>query len=72
MTANQPHSSRRRSTLLVIGAFVLGAVALVVIAGLLININTRKNEAAETTVKLVNIQDGETDPAVWGQNYPRE
>ncbi len=72
MAENTPQSTKRRNTALVIAAFVLGAVALVVIATLLLNINTRKNEAAETTLKLVEIKDGETDPAVWGQNYPHE
>src|SRR5512144_1987462 len=69
----QPSSSRRsRSVLFVVAAFIIGFALLIGISALLININTRKQEATAPLVKVVDIQDGETDPAVWGQNYPRE
>ena len=43
------------------------------IGALLMNITTRKTGSRpHPIVKVVDIQDGETDPAVWGQNYPRE
>jgi nitrite reductase (cytochrome c-552) len=71
--STQPPKSRRRRTMLfVAGAFVLGFALLIGIGVLLMNINTRKQEAAAPIVQIVDIQDGETDPAVWGQNYPRE
>jgi nitrite reductase (cytochrome c-552) len=70
---SQPsNSNRRRNTVLIAAAFVLGAVALMAIAVLLLNINSRKQEAAEPFVKVVEVKDGETDPAVWGQNFPLE
>ena len=72
MTQTTSSAGKRRNTVLIVAAFVLGAVALVVIAALLLNINARKQEAAEPFVKVVDIQDGETDAAVWGQNFPRE
>jgi nitrite reductase (cytochrome c-552) len=42
------------------------------IGALLINIDTRKEEAAEFPAKLVQIDQNELDPAVWGKNFPRE
>ncbi|MCC7448990.1 MAG: ammonia-forming cytochrome c nitrite reductase subunit c552 [Anaerolineae bacterium] len=42
------------------------------IGALLINIDTRKEEAAEFPARLVTIDQNELDPAVWGQNFPRE
>ncbi len=70
---SQPVEPRRsRSRILLILAFVVGVIALVVIAALLVNIFTHKQEAQTTVVQVVDVQDGETDAAVWGQNYPRE
>ena len=70
---SQPAEPRRsRSRILLVVAFVVGVVALVVIAALLVNIFTHKQEAQTTVVQIVDVQDGETDAAVWGQNYPRE
>jgi nitrite reductase (cytochrome c-552) len=71
-STQQPKSRRSRSVLFVAGAFALGFALLIGLAALLMNINTRKQEAAAPIVRIVDIQDGETDPAVWGQNYPRE
>ena len=72
MSQTTSNSSKRRNMVLIVAAFVLGAVALIAVAALLLNINARKQEAAEPFVKVVDIQDGETDAAVWGQNFPRE
>ena len=70
---SQPAEPRRsRSRILLVVAFVVGVVALIGIAALLVNIFTHKQEAQTTVVKVVDVQDGETDAAVWGQNYPRE
>ncbi len=71
-STQQPKSRRSRSVIFVAAAFVIGFAMLIGIGALLMNINTRKQEAAAPIVKIVDIQDGETDPAVWGQNYPRE
>ena len=68
-----PEPKRRsRSRILLVVAFVVGIVVLIGIAALLVNIFTHKQEAQTTVVKIVDVEDGETDPAVWGQNYPRE
>jgi nitrite reductase (cytochrome c-552) len=71
-STQQPKSRRSRSVIFVVAAFIVGFALIIGIGALLMNINTRKTEAAAPIVKVVDIQDGETDPAVWGQNYPRE
>ena len=48
------------------GAIIFGGIAY-----LLSNIQTRKAEAVEYPLKVVEISDTELDPAVWGQNFPR-
>ncbi len=54
------------------------AIALVVaaatagIAALLVNINERKTEAKTTSVRLVEVTEDTTDPAVWGVNWPKQ
>ncbi|MBL8859483.1 MAG: ammonia-forming cytochrome c nitrite reductase subunit c552 [Planctomycetes bacterium] len=39
---------------------------------LLENIHERKIESRETVVRLANITETTVDPAVWGQNFPRQ
>ena len=56
----------------VILAFVVGLVLLGGLAFLLTNIMSRKAEAVEYPLKVVQIGAKELDPAVWGQNFPRE
>jgi nitrite reductase (cytochrome c-552) len=67
-----PARRRGRTFGLFVGAFVVGAVALVGIAALLLNIATRNVEADTTYVKVVEIDDGETDASKWGLNFPLE
>jgi len=56
----------------VILAFVVGFVLLGGLAFLLTNIMSRKAEAVEYPLKVVQIGPKELDPAVWGKNFPRE
>jgi nitrite reductase (cytochrome c-552) len=53
-------------------AFVVGFVLLGGLAFLLTNIMSRKAEAVEYPLKVVQIGPKELDPAVWGKNFPRE
>ncbi len=53
-------------------AFLLGLVLMGGIAALLTNIQTHKNEQAVASIKITPIGQNELDPAVWGQNFPRE
>jgi nitrite reductase (cytochrome c-552) len=52
--------------------FILAVALTVVVASLLLNINQRKQEAAEFPLKVVEIEEGELDPAVWGLNFPNQ
>lgn len=61
-----------RSSLLLVGAFVLGLVLMAGLAALLVNIQQRQSEAAEYPLRVVAIAPDELDPAVWGQNFPRQ
>ncbi len=61
-----------RSTWLLVGAFVLGLVIMAGLGALLVNIQQRQAEAIEFPLRVVNIPEGEIDPAVWGQNFPRQ
>jgi len=70
MSQMKPASGRRPWLMVV--AFVVGIGLLVGIGALLVSIATRQTEAATTPARIVAIQDGEVDPAVWGQNFPRE
>jgi nitrite reductase (cytochrome c-552) len=42
------------------------------VAALLINVNERKTEAKTTVVRLVEVTEDTTDPAVWGVNWPKQ
>ena len=53
-------------------AFLAGIIIMGGIAALLMNIQTHKNEQAVASVKITPIGEKELDPAVWGQNFPRE
>lgn len=61
-----------RQTLAFVGVFVAVAVLTAVVASLLININNRRLEANDMPRQIVDIPDGELDPAVWGQNFPHQ
>jgi len=72
MTTPEPKKGPRFTWLWIALAFFIGLVAMAGIAFLLTNIMTHKNEEAEYPLKTVQIAANELDPAVWGQNFPRE
>jgi len=47
-----------------------GVTALV--TALLMNMNERKREAEHTVFKVVDLDENSIDPALWGQNFPRQ
>ncbi len=69
---NPSEPNRRSSLILVSAAFVLGLVIMGGLALLLTNIQQRKSETAEFPLRVVNMDPNELDPAVWGQNFPRQ
>ncbi len=61
----------RRTWLWVGVAFVAGLVIMAGVAALLVNIQSRMNES-KMSGQIIPIAENELDPAVWGQNYPRQ
>jgi len=61
-----------RGKWLVGGALIGVAVATFVIAALLTNIFERRQEAKTPYLKLVEVTEESTDPAVWGMNFPSQ
>lgn len=59
-----------RRNLLFSLVFLITAVLAGMVVGLLLNINNRKQEAQLSPLRVVDIPEGELDPAVWGQNFP--
>ncbi len=55
----------------ILAAFAGGLIIMGLVAALLVNITTRKAEASEYPMHVVDVADDELDPAVWGQNFPR-
>ena len=52
--------------------FVGTALVVVAIALLLIDIQSKKNEARQYPLQMLTISQNELDPTVWGTNFPRE
>jgi nitrite reductase (cytochrome c-552) len=69
-TSQQPPRSRQWP--LLVGAFLVGMLIMGGLAALLMNIQQRKAEAVEYPLRVVEIAENELDPAVWGQNFPRQ
>jgi nitrite reductase (cytochrome c-552) len=51
---------------------IFTALCTITVAGLLMNIFERKREAGQYPLKLVEIGKNETDPEIWGKNFPYE
>ncbi len=69
-TSGPPAPAGGRLFLKVVIAGVGGALAAVAGALLLVNIASRKQEAANPFFRVVALADTITDPAVWGRNFP--
>ena len=54
---------------LILAAFAAGTAGL---TALLLNINERKAEGRRAYVRLVEVDEETTDPAVWGTNWPKQ
>ena len=69
---NKDPKSRRPSVIALIVTAVIFAASTAVLAGLLVNILQRKQEAKNPYLRFVDVTDDTTDPAEWGKNWPRE
>ena len=67
---NNADSSRKSRRPLFIA--VLAAFAVIAVAGFLINIFERKQEAQNQYVRVVELNDYVDDPAIWGKQFPME
>ena len=67
---NNPDPPRKSRRLLLIA--VLAAFAVFAVAGFLINIFERKQEAQNQFVWVVQLNDNVDDPAIWGKQFPME
>ena len=63
---------RGASLALILAIAVVFAAVAAGIAALLVNINERKTEARTSTVRLVEVTEDTTDPAIWGTNWPKQ
>nr|WP_320131488.1 ammonia-forming cytochrome c nitrite reductase subunit c552 [uncultured Holophaga sp.] len=65
-----PAPSRQvfRLVLVALGA----AVAVILVMALYASVSKRKQEALQTSFKLVNLDEKTVDPAQWGKNFPRQ
>ena len=61
-----------RQVLVYIVIFIIAAALTAAVAALLVNISQRQLEAKQYPLKVVEIPEGELDPAVWGENFPHE
>jgi nitrite reductase (cytochrome c-552) len=68
----QPRQPRRPGLVLLVLLMLVVAGATAVIAGLLVNIFQRKQEAKNPYLRFVDVTRDTTDPAEWGKNWPRE
>jgi nitrite reductase (cytochrome c-552) len=71
MTQSSQSTPPKRNFGWLIAAFIGGALIMAAVGALLINIQNRKTEAA-VNPQIIPISAGELDPAVWGQNFPRQ
>lgn len=60
----------KKQLIIYIIIFLIAAGLTAAVAALLLNINQRKQEAIQYPLRLINLPEGELDPAVWGQNFP--
>ncbi|MDR7418990.1 MAG: ammonia-forming cytochrome c nitrite reductase subunit c552 [Armatimonadota bacterium] len=59
---------RARVLLIALAGLVVGGL----IGGLLVTIAVRQQEARQTFFRVVEVQDDEPNPAVWGRNFPNQ
>ena len=52
-----------------VGVFLVAVILSFALVMLLVNIFERKMESKESYVKLVNVTEETTDPAVWGNKF---
>ena len=71
--ASAPVRGKRSRGVMFFGFVVVAVAVLTALAtALLINVFQRKQEAKNPYVRVVEVTEDTTDPAIWGQNWPRQ
>jgi nitrite reductase (cytochrome c-552) len=70
-TSSATPSGARRRALLIAIVLVAAAGAAAAVA-LLVNIFERKSEGRSPYVRVVDVGENDTDPAIWGKNWPAQ
>ncbi|APG28769.1 nitrite reductase [Syntrophotalea acetylenivorans] len=65
-------SKKRRGLGIFIGLIVVVAIAAVAVTALLTNVFERKSEGRSPYLRLVEVNEDTTDPAIWGKNWPKQ
>ncbi len=65
-------TTQQKSRLVFLSLLIGGVCIGVAISALLMNIQQRKAEAARPFVRIVEVTEDTTDPAVWGRNWPKQ
>ena len=60
------------STTTLVAAIAAVAVVTALVTALLVNIFERKSEARDPYVRLAEVTEDTTDPAIWGINWPKQ
>lgn len=72
-TTDQAYPQRRRRTWMwYAAALLICAVVTFALAALITTMFDRKQEAKNPYVRIVEVGDNTTDPAVWGTNWPQQ
>lgn len=72
MSDTNGQTKRAKKVLAFAALMIVVAAVSAAVAGLLVNIYQRKQEAKNPYLKMVNVTEDTTDPARWGMNWPRE
>ena len=68
----EPNGGQPKVRLAYIAAIVVTAVVTILVVALLINIFERRQEAITFEDRVVDVDEDTVDPAIWGQNWPRQ
>ncbi len=69
---SESNKPSKQTIIVLMVSFLLGVLIMAAIGALLLNIEHRKKERLEYPLKIVEIDQNELDPAVWGRNFPRQ
>jgi nitrite reductase (cytochrome c-552) len=71
-TSSSEEGKRPKGILPYVAVAAAGAAASALIGALLVNVTERKEEAKNVYVRVAEVTDDTTDPAIWGKNWPMQ